>query len=728
MMVLVGCNAPVQEKDLSQKADSVLRLLSLEEKIGQLNQLRGRPTTPTNTKDTRYVIEDEIRAGRVGTFLNVHPLEEKMALQKIAVEGSPHGIPLIFAMDILHGFRTTFPVPLGEAASWDVPGIERSARISAIEGAAVGFMWTMAPMVDISFDARWGRVMEGAGEDPYLASLIAKARVKGFQGEDLALPNTILACAKHFAGYGQVLAGRDYNQTVISQRFLHDYVFPPFKAAHEAGVGTLMSAFTDYDGIPANASHYLLTEVLREQWGFQGPIISDFNSLEELVNWGVASSVKDAARMGFNAGTDIDMMGLVYIDHLADLVREGKVKEATIDTAAKRVLIAKFKLGLFDDPYRYFTPGLDEDTWLTPAHRQHAREIARASMVLLKNEEDLLPLSTGDYGTIAVIGPTDADAMNLMGTWSAWGKPGNVVGIVKGLQEASGAEVLFAEGCNQQGTADPALMRKALETAGKADLVVLTLGEGWRNSGENTSLAKITLPQVQIELAQQVQKLGKPVVCVLFNGRPMAFPWLNENMPTILEAWLPGTEAGNALADVLFGKYNPSGKLPMTFPRHAGQVPITYLEKRTGRPYKQGKNYTKYLDMPNEPAYAFGYGLSYTTFEYAGIRLDQDKIGFTDTLKASVTIKNTGDHLGREVVQLYASDLVASVSRPMKQLIGFKRIELQPGGEEEVHFKVTSQDLRYWNKDMIYQADPGEFKLFIGTSSAEGKEVVFTLE
>ncbi|MBV6647998.1 MAG: glycoside hydrolase family 3 C-terminal domain-containing protein, partial [Cyclobacteriaceae bacterium] len=479
-----SCREKEISDDLDQQIEDVLSGLSLEEKVGQLNQLRGKPTTATNSKDAHFDLDEEIRKGRVGTFLNVHPLEDKMRLQKIAVEESSHGIPLIFAIDILHGFRTNFPVPLGEAASWDVEGIERSARIAAVEGSAVGFMWTMAPMVDISFDARWGRVMEGAGEDPYLGSLIAQARIRGFQGEDLAAPNTILACAKHFAGYGQVLAGRDYNQTWVSKRFLHDYVFPPFKAAADAGVASFMSAFTDFDGLPANISSYLLDDVLRKEWQYKGAVISDFNAIEELVEWRVAASRKEAAKLALTAGNDIDMMGLVFIDHLAELVREGRVPEQKIDDAVRRVLRLKFQLGLFDDPYRYFTPGLDEKVWLTDDHRRHAREIASSSMVLLKNDENILPLKASKYPKIAVIGTTDSNPMNLMGTWSAWGKTENVVSIVEGIKTkvGFGSQVVFARGCEDEDSENPALLSEALRVAKSSDLIILTLGEGWRNS------------------------------------------------------------------------------------------------------------------------------------------------------------------------------------------------------------------------------------------------------
>ncbi len=721
-----------QESSVSieSKVDSVLRKMSLTEKVGQLNMLRGKPTTPTNFKDATYDLEEEIRSGRVGSFLNVHPMKDKIKYQKIAVEESPNRIPLLFGIDIIHGFRTNWPIPLGEAASWNLELIEKSAKISSIEGTAVGFTWNMAPMVDISFDARWGRVMEGAGEDPYLGSRIAEARVKGFQG-DLSSSETMLACAKHFAGYGQVMAGRDYNQTTISKRFLHDYILPPFKAAIDADVASIMSAFTDFDGTPGNMNTYLLEDILREQLDFKGTVISDFNSLEEIVNWGTVATEEEGALKAITSGTEVDMMGLVYIENLENLVKEGKLEENVIDKAVRRILKMKFDLGLFEEPYKYFKIEDPETVWLQSEFIAHSREIAKRSMVLLKNKDQLLPLQPKKYKTIAVIGPVDADKLNFMATWSAWGKKENVVGVVDGLKNAlkgTNTSVIYEPGMNADLTENSVLFQKAVQAAKKADMVICTLTEGWRNSGENTSLSNLNMPKNQINLIQKLSETGKPVVCVLFNGRPMVFPWINENIPAILEAWMPGTEGGHALADILLGKYNPSGKLPITFPRNTGQVPISYLQKKTGRPYKTGKNWTRYLDSPNEPAYPFGYGISYTTFEYSDIQLSTERISINDTLTASIIIKNTGQQTGVETVQLYIGDPVASVTRPIKELKDFKQIALEPGESKSVSFKITKEHLRYWNSEMRYEVDQGMFQIFIGTNSYECKETSFEFE
>ncbi|MBP2832890.1 beta-glucosidase BglX [Aquimarina sp. U1-2] len=736
ILILLSCNGKKRyesEKKLTSvtlKIDSILNKMTLIEKVGQLNMLRGKPTTPTNFKDAKYNLEEEIKKGRVGSFLNVHPMEDKIKYQKIAVEESPNGIPLLFGIDIIHGFRTNFPVPLGEAASWNLELIEKSAKIASTEGTAVGFMWNMAPMVDISFDARWERVMEGAGEDPYLGSRIAEARIKGFQG-DLSSTETMLACAKHFAGYGQVMAGRDYNQTTISKRFLHDYILPPFQASIDVDVASLMSAFTDFDGVPGNMNSYLLKDILRERWDFEGIVISDFNSLEEIVNWGTVDSEEKAAFKAFEAGTEVDMMGLVYIENLEKLIQDGKIKESSLNTAVKRVLKMKMDMGLFDGPYRYFKIKDPEKIWLQPQFLEHSRNIARKSMVLLKNDSQLLPISTNKTKTIAVIGPVDEDKRNFMATWSAWGKEENVVGVVDGLKNAlkeETIEILYEPGLNKDLSANPELLNRAIKAAKKADVVVCTLTEGWRNSGENTSLSDLNMPEPQVDLIRKIHEVNQSTICVLFNGRPMIFPWISENIPAILEAWMPGTKGGDALADILLGKYNPSGKLPITFPRNTGQIPISYLQKKTGRPYKTGKNWTRYLDAPNEPAYAFGYGLSYTTFEYSDIRLSTENISENDTLTASINIKNTGQLAGVETVQLYIGDAVATVTRPIKELKGFQQVSLEPGETKSIDFKITKEHLKYWNTEMKYEADPGTFIIHIGTNSDDFKKTIFKLQ
>ncbi|BDD01264.1 beta-glucosidase BglX [Persicobacter psychrovividus] len=719
-ILLVGMTAcgesQVKTDPIDKKVEEILNGMTLRQKVGQLNQLKHAKLIANNHKETDVNIDSAVINGDVGTFLNVWWMKDKRHYQKLAMEHT--GIPLIFALDIIHGFRTTFPVPLGEAASWNLPLIERSARIMAIEGTSSGNMWTFAPMVDISFDARWGRMMEGAGEDPYLGSQIAAARVHGFQGDDLSANNTMLACAKHFAAYGQVEAGRDYNQTTVSERFLREYVLPPFHAAEKAGCRTFMNAFNDYDGVPCSGNKFLIRDILKGEWGFKGAVVSDYNSFEEMVDWRYAKDRKEAALKAIEAGSDIDMMGLVYMDHLQDLVEEGKVDVALIDDAVRRVLKLKFELGLFDDPFKYFTEGLQEKEWRRPEYVEHARKIARESMVLLKNDEQLLPLSKTKYKKIAVIGPIDAKPETHMGTWSAAGPKEEVVRFTEGIKNKVGkaATVTFEAGCADEHTADSKALARAIRLAKSSDFVILTLGEGQWFSGENTSLVDISLPKPQVELAKKIKALNKPTVVVMADGRPICMPWIKDNMPTILESWLAGCEAGNALADVLFGDYNPSGKLPVTFPAHTGQVPISYLKKATGRPTENG---TRYLDASNDPAYPFGFGLSYTHFKYSNLKISTDSLKLGQSLQVSVDLENTGQYDGKEVVQLYISDLYGSTSRPLKELKHFELIELKKGERKTVHFTITEEDLKMWNEQMEFVAEPGEFQVQVGTNSDE---------
>lgn len=714
------------QSSIAIKVDSILNKMSLSAKVGQLNQLRGTKMIENNHSNIELDVFEEVKAGRVGTMLNVWSLEDKIKLQKVAVEESPNKLPLIFAMDVVHGFGTTFPVPLAEAASWDMSLIKKSAEIAALEASALGIMWTFAPMVDVGFDARWGRTMEGAGEDPFLGSLIAKTRVRGFQGDDLSLPHTIMATAKHFAGYGQVEAGREYNQTTISKRYLHEYVLPPFEAASKAGAAAFMNAFNDFNGIPASGNKYLITDILKDRWGFEGVVVSDWDSFGEMVEWGYAKDDQHAAELAINAGSDIDMMSLVYLNHLEKLVQEGEVDERKIDEAVRRVLSMKYKLGLFDNPYKYFTEGLFDSLSYAPAHREHARKIATESMVLLKNEKQLLPLEAGLYKKIAVIGPSDSDPSTHMATWSAAGNPDSVITITQGIQNYLGekASVLFAAGCKNEQTRDQLALNKAIALAKKSDLIILTLGEGRWFSGENTSLTDINIPDAQIELAKAIYKLNKPTVCILVNGRPMLFPWLTANAPAILEAWAAGCEAGTAVADILFGTYNPSGKLPITFPSNVGQVPISYITKSTGRPYPDGSHYK---DAPNTPAYPFGHGLSYTQFEYSDIQLNKTQFEKGDSIVASVLLKNTGLYDGQETVQLYLKDWTGTVTRPLMQLKRFQKIKLKKGESQVVSFSITEDILRYWDADMEYKSDPGMFSVMIGTSSAQFKKTDFEL-
>ena len=715
---------------LEQKVDSVLQLMTLSDKVGQLNQLRGMKLIKNNDlpADVKIDIVEEVRNGRVGSFLNVGGIDDKRTLQTIAVNESPAKIPLIFAQDVIHGFKTTFPVPLAEAASWDLEAIKRSAEIAALEASSSGVMWTFAPMVDISWDARMGRVVEGAGEDPYLGSQIAVARVTGFQGDDLADSHTILACAKHFAGYGQVLAGRDYNQTRISKRFLHDYILPPFKAANDAGVATVMNGFNDFDGVPVSASKYLLRDVLKGEWGFKGFTVSDWNSFAEMIKWRYAKNRKHAAELAIKAGSDVDMISLVTIENLEALVREGSVPVSIVDDAVGRILKLKFRLGLFDDPYHYFTDGLEEQTVFAPEHLQHARTLAANSMVLLKNKQELLPLNKTRYKNIAVIGPKDADSLSLLGAWqAAWNTEG-LVSFTKGIKNAfSKSKVTYAVGVDDDPSKNRTEEEKALALAKDSDLVILTLGEGFWFAGENTSLVDPKLPDNQVALAKKIKALGKPVVIVLATGRPLVIPWVRKNFDTILLSWLPGTEAGNALADVLTGKVNPSGKLPITFPHHIGQAPISYLFKETGRPDTDKGNVTRYLDAPNRPAYPFGYGLSYTEFEYGPITLSSSKMKATDTITATITLSNIGKYDGAEVVQMYVRDEFASVTRPVKELKGFEKVFLEKGRSKTLTFKITEEQLKFFDQDLQYVSEPGRFGLEIGPSSDNTASVPFEL-
>ncbi len=734
ILIITACNTP--QKDGSsdarteEKIDSVISLMTLEEKIGQLNQLRGVKMIASNVKDTKLDIEQEVRDGRIGSFLNVHGLDHKIRLQKIAVEESRLGIPLVIAMDVIHGYKTIFPVPLAEAASWDTTAIRQSARIAAIEASAAGYHWTFAPMVDIARDPRWGRIMEGAGEDPFLGSCVASSRVKGFQGNNLANNNTIMACAKHFAGYGQVEAGKEYNQTTISKLYMRTVVLPPFKAACEAGVGTYMNAFNDFNGIPCSCSKYLVTDILKKEWGFKGFTVSDWNSIAEIVNWRVAKDRKEAAKLAINAGSDMDMMSMVYIDHLKELVEEGKVSVEQINASVRRILRMKFNLGLFDDPYRYFNKKRRDSLILHPSHRKAARDMACKSMVLLKNDNNLLPLDKNEHNTIAVIGPSAHNRNTLKGNWMGMCDTNDVVTILEGIRNKTGdkTEILYAWGCNEYEQTSDKAFNKAVATAKKADMVILCIGETWWMSGEGSSRADINLGGRQRELAQAINKLNKPLVAVLINGRPIIIPWVNKHIPAILEAWLPGTEGGNAVADVLFGDYNPSGKLPVTFPRHTGQIPVYYSYKESGRPEDEGKYTACYQDISSKPMYSFGYGLSYTTFKYAAINQNKKTISAGDTLKLTVEITNTGTRAGEEVVQLYISDLVADVTPPVKRLKGFKKVSVNRGETAKVCFNITTKQLKYWNKDMEYKADPGRFEAFIGTSSEKGQKVTFTLK
>lgn len=723
-ITIAGSN--ISEETIDRRVDSLLHLMTLEEKIGQMNQFSGYIviTGPVQESGSR---KDYFRRGMVGAMLNVVGVKAIREMQQAAVENTRLGIPLLFGLDVIHGYRTIFPIPLAESCSWDLEAIENSARIAAVEASASGLNWTFAPVVDISRNPRWGRIMEGAGEDPYLASRIAASRVQGFQGTDLTAPNTILACAKHFAAYGAVEAGREYNTVDMSLRRLHEIYLPPFKAAVDAGVATVMNAFNELNGIPASANQYLVETILRDTWGFKGFVFSDWGSYRELITHGVAANKYEAANLAIRAGGDMDMASLCYLEELPKLVADGQIDEHMINTAVHRILRMKFKSGLMDDPFLYCDEEREAEKILNPEHLEAARDMARKSMVLLKNEGNILPLKK-DIASIAVIGPLADNQEDLNGPWSAMGKAEDVVSLLNGIGEkvSSGTKILFAEGSGiHEGSSEE--LEKAIETAMKADIVILAVGEAREMSGEAASRAFLGLPEAQEDLVRAIYKTDKPVVVTLMNGRPLTINWISEHIPAILECWFLGTQAGHAIADVLFGDYNPSGKLTVSFPYAVGQIPIYYNHKNTGRPYNGTRFTSHFIDIPNEPLYPFGHGLSYTTFSYSEIRLDSDALTPGGFITATVTVQNTGDLPGEEVVQMYIRDLVGSVTRPVKELKGFQKIALNPGEKKQVAFRIMEKDLAFYTKDMTYKAEPGEFRIYIGTSSEELKESGFTL-
>lgn len=715
--------------DEDRFVDSVLALMTLEEKLGQLNQLSGMgdPTGPGGTAARA----GQIRAGEVGSFLNIVGADTTRKLQRIAVEESRMRIPLLFALDVIHGYRTTFPVPLGEAASWDPDALELSARVAATEAAAGGVHWTFAPMVDIARDARWGRIVEGAGEDPYLGSVMAVARVRGFQGNgsaELAAPNTIAATAKHFAAYGAAEAGRDYNIADIPERTLREVYLPPFHAAVCAGVQTLMSSFNEIAGVPAHASPLLTDSILRGEWDFDGLVVSDWTGVLELLNHGVAADRAAAGELALEAGVDVDMVSEIYRE-LAPLVRSGRIPQSVVDDATRRVLRLKYRLGLFEDPYRYSDAARERATMLTAEHRAAALEVARESIVLLKNEGSALPLRK-DIGTLAVIGSLAADSGAALGNWAGLGRAEDAISVLTGIRRAlsPGTTVLYAAGAHPERD-DTTGIAAAVSTARRADAVVLVVGETPSMSAEAASRASIELPPSQQRLAEAVLATGKPVVVVLMNGRPLALQWLHDNAPAILETWFLGVEHGTATADVLFGDYVPGGKLPVTFPRVTGQVPIYYNRKNTGRPPVADQKYTsKYIDVSWTPLYPFGHGLSYTTFTHGAPRLSASTMRPGDTLRVDVEVANEGRVAGEEVVQLYLRDEVSSVTRPLLELRGFQRVRLAPGERRTVRFALDVQDLAVLDGSLRRVAEPGDFRVLTGSSSAATKDARFRFE
>ncbi len=754
ILLTVACTNKTPEVTINSKpsfeakVDSILSLMTLDEKIGQLNlPSAGQFTTGQATNSD---IGGKIEKGLVGALFNIKSVKNINEIQKIAVEKSRLKIPLIFGMDVIHGYETTFPIPLGLSCSWNMPLIEKTARIAAIEASADGINWTFSPMVDISRDPRWGRVSEGSGEDPYLGSEIAKSMVLGYQGNNLNSNNTIMSCVKHFALYGAPEAGRDYNTVDMSKIRMYNEYLPPYKAAVDAGVGSVMASFNEIDGVPATGNKWLLTDLLRNQWKFNGFVVTDYTGINEMIEHGMGD-LQTVSALALNAGTDMDMVGEGFLTTLKKSFEEGNVSIEQIDAAVKRILTAKYKLGLFEDPYKYCDENRAKTEIYTSENRKFSREVAAESMVLLKNNDQLLPLKKS--GTIALIGPLADAKENMAGTWSVATKQDQSISVLDGIKKIAGdnAKILYAKGSNLDHDAEfekiatmfgkelnrdtrtaKQLLDEALKIASKADVIVATLGESAEMSGESTSRTTIEIPQAQKDLLQALIKTGKPVVLVLFTGRPLVLTEENNTVNSILNVWFPGSEAGLAISDVLFGDTNPSGKLTATFPRSVGQIPLFYNHKNTGRPLvntegKFEKFRSNYIDERNEPLFPFGFGLSYTTFNYDELKLSTSKISKNETIDVSVTLKNTGNYDGKEIVQLYIRDLVGSVTRPIKELKGFQKIALKKGETKTVNFKITVEDLKFYNSNLDFVAEPGNFEIFVGTNSVSNLKSEFEL-
>ena len=732
----------LNETDLTasfdEKAEVLLSKMTLEEKIGQMNQYSGfwdftGPSPRGGDAKKKY---QDLKNGSVGSMLNVRGVKDVMAVQKIAVEETRLGIPLIIGFDVIHGYKTISPIPIAEAASWDLEAIQKSAQMAALESSAAGINWTFAPMVDISRDARWGRVMEGAGEDPFLGSKIATAKVKGFQGKNLSSNFTIAACAKHFAAYGFSEGGRDYNTVDVGTSTLHNMVFPPFIAAKDAGVKTFMNSFNELNGIPATGNEYLQREVLKEEWNFDGFVVSDWDSISEMIAHGYTKNESDAAEIALNAGSDMDMESYLYLDHLKNLVDEGKVDLALIDDAVKRILKVKFELGLFDDPYKYCDLKREKEITGSKEINAAALDIAKKSIVLLKNEGNLLPLKKeGQH--IAIIGALASDKTSPLGNWRLAADDDTAISVLEGMSKYKGNSILYSKGANltigkaefvtplKINTIDKSGFKEAITIAKEADIVLMILGEHGFQSGEGRSRTDLGLPGVQQELLEEIFKVNKNIVLVLNNGRPLAINWADENIPSIVEAWQLGTQSGNAIAEVLYGDYNPSGKLPMTFPRNVGQVPLYYNHKNTGRPNLPEAEtvfWSHYNDVENTPLYPFGYGLSYTTFEYGTIKTTKS-FDLDQKITVSVAVTNTGKRKGKEVVQLYIRDKYASITRPVKELKGFELLELLPGEKKIVDFELTEKELGFYDNKGNWILEKGDFEIFIGGNSQTNNKI-----
>lgn len=731
---------PVTDSSYEHQIDSLLALMTLEEKAGQLNQHNGSwdmtGPPPANLDEDQVYLR--LKSGLVGSMLNTVTASATREAQKLIMENSRLKIPLLFGHDVIHGYKTMFPIPLGEAASWDLEAIRHSAAIAAAEASAAGIHWTFAPMVDIARDARWGRIMEGAGEDPYLGSLIAAARVHGFQGDDLSSSATIAACAKHFAGYGFAVDGRDYNTVDIGATTLHNVVLPPFHAAVDAGVASIMNGFHELDGQPVTASVYLQREILKNRWGFQGLVVSDWNSIGEMLTHGYARDSADAARLAITAGSDMDMECSIYLKQLPELVRSGKLDEALLDDAVRRVLRVKYQLGLFEDPYRYCDEVREKKELNAPEHRAAARDMARKSMVLLRNADQLLPLAADTR--LAVIGPLAADKDNPLGNWRAQAEPNSAVSILEGIESVLHHSVPFAKGCDLTigersfiqklhiNETDRSGFASAIALARQANVVVMVLGEDCYMSGEARSRASLELPGLQQELLEAVQAVNPNIVLVLMNGRPLSIPWAAIHVPAILEAWFPGSEGGNAVADVLFGSYNPSGKLPVSFPQTVGQEPFYYNHKTTGRPSTSVEGFvgfTRFEDVSNEAVFPFGFGLSYSSFSYSDLRLSGPVVSPEKKVSVSITLTNTSEKEGTETVQLYLRDLQASVTQPVKALKDFKQVTLAGGASETVTFSITPEKLIFFDADGNEVLEPGTFTVMIGGNSRDVQSASF---
>lgn len=754
-LLLTSCNTNNKTNTLTSndnpfeaQVDSILSLMTLEEKLGQLN-LPGSGDIVTGQAQSSNIAK-KIEEGKVGGLFNIKSVEKIRDVQQIAMEKSRLKIPLIFGMDVIHGYETTFPIPLGLSASWDMEMIKKTAQIAAKEATADGINWTFSPMVDISRDARWGRISEGSGEDAYLGSEIAKAMVTGYQGDDLTHNETMMACVKHFALYGAPDAGRDYGTVDMSKLRMYNEFLPPYKAAVDAGVGSVMASFNEVDGIPATGNKWLLTDLLRDDWGFNGFVVTDYTGINEMTDHGVGD-LQQVSAMALKAGIDMDMVGEGLLTTLKKSLDEGKISMQDIDKAVKRILTAKYQLGLFDDPYKYCDVNRAKTDIFTNEHRAYARMVAAESMVLLKNDNQTLPLKKS--GTIALVGPLANTAVNMAGTWSVATKQDKSNPLLEGLKTVIGdaANVLYAKGSNldydlefeknatmfgkeipRDGRTDKQLLDEALSIASKSDVIIAALGESAEMSGESSSRTNLEIPQVQKDLLNALLKTGKPVVLVLFTGRPLVLVEENENVPAILNVWFPGSEAGLAISDVLFGDVNPSGKLTATWPMNVGQVPIFYNQKSTGRPLanKEGKFEkfrSNYLDVRNEPLYPFGYGLSYTTFDYGNLKVSNTKMSVNGTVDVTVDVTNSGDYDGKEVVQLYTRDVVGSITRPVRELKAFQKITLKKGETKTVTFRLTIEDLKFYNYDLDFVAEPGIFEVYVGASSDADLKTQFEL-